>query len=106
MKNLSLILLISIFAVFILIFYTNTKSDLTSIKLPEIPFIEGNEFCGISTYGKCSRDYDCIKDGCSQQVCRSIYEKEIITTCEWRECYDASQYGLECKCINNACQWA
>jgi len=64
------------------------------------------KFCGWSTYGKCSNDKDCIIDGCSTQVCRSKLENQIITTCEWIDCYDANKYGVECKCIDEKCQWA
>ncbi|MEM2933613.1 MAG: DUF333 domain-containing protein [Methanocellales archaeon] len=64
-----------------------------------------SNFCGWSTYGNCSSDLDCIKSGCSGQVCQSKQEKPVITTCEWRDCYDAKPYGLECKCINQQCQW-
>ena len=63
------------------------------------------KFCGWSTYGKCSNDKDCIIDGCSAQVCRSKLENQIITTCEWIDCYDANKYGVECKCIDGKCQW-
>lgn len=66
---------------------------------------ECKPFCGWSTYGNCSSDFDCIKSGCSGQVCQSKQEKPVITTCEWRDCYDAKPYGLECKCINQQCQW-
>ena len=63
------------------------------------------KFCGWSTYGRCYSDEDCVTDGCSSQVCRSKFEKQIITTCEWFDCYDANKYGIACKCINGKCQW-
>ncbi len=62
-------------------------------------------FCGWSTYGKCESDEDCIVAGCSSQVCAAKNES-IVTTCEWKECYDAKKYGVSCKCINGRCQWA
>ncbi len=62
-------------------------------------------FCGWSTYGKCETDFDCVVDGCSGQVCRSKYEKPILTTCEWRECYDKRLYKASCRCIGGKCQW-
>ena len=62
-------------------------------------------FCGWSTYGKCNSDEDCVRAGCSKQVCQSKFEKNIITTCEWLDCYDASKYEVACKCINGECQW-
>src|SRR3989344_1614095 len=59
------------------------------------------EFCGSSTYSPCNRDIGCETSGCSGQICKSNFEEDIITTCEWRECYDNEIYELECKCINN-----
>ena len=68
---------------------------------------EGNlgEFCGLSTYGSCETDADCVTGGCSGQVCQSRSEEPRATTCEWRECYDSRQFGLGCGCIKNQCQW-
>jgi len=65
---------------------------------------EKQEFCGWSTYGNCSSDSDCIASGCSGQVCQSIYEEPVVTTCEWRDCYNAEKYGLRCRCIEGKCQ--
>jgi eight-cysteine-cluster-containing protein len=64
------------------------------------------DFCGWSTYGKCSSDSDCTAGGCSGQVCQSKYEEPVITTCEWKDCYDASKYSLKCRCIDGRCQWS
>ena len=64
------------------------------------------DFCGFSTFGRCSSDIDCMKGGCSGQACQSRYEKPVITICDMRQCYDAKAYGLGCKCIRNKCQWA
>jgi len=66
---------------------------------------EKNEFCGWSTYGECESDADCRIGGCSGQVCEAKNEG-VITTCEWRDCYDAKKYGKECRCIEGKCQWA
>ena len=62
-------------------------------------------FCGRSTYGKCSSDADCIQGGCSGQICHSKYDERIITTCEYRDCYNAQAYNLKCKCVAGKCQW-
>lgn len=62
-------------------------------------------FCGWSTYGKCNSDEDCIRAGCSQQVCQSKFEEPIGTTCEWLDCYDANKYGVTCECVDGKCQW-
>jgi len=68
--------------------------------------IPREEFCGFSTYGFCLSDLDCVIGGCSGQVCQSKYEEPVITSCDWKECYNAKLYGLSCKCVNNKCQWA
>ncbi|MEM5798293.1 MAG: eight-cysteine-cluster domain-containing protein [Candidatus Aenigmatarchaeota archaeon] len=67
--------------------------------------LDKSGFCGTSTYGICQNDNDCIVGGCSGQVCQSKNEEPIITTCEWRECYDAKSYDVVCKCIDNRCKW-
>jgi len=68
---------------------------------------QGNEdFCGSSTYGACTTDADCTSGGCSGQVCQSRSEESRATTCEYRQCYNAGNYGLGCGCIKNQCQWA
>lgn len=62
-------------------------------------------FCGWSTYGKCSSDVDCRSGGCSDQVCQSVHEEPVITTCEWKDCYNSGEYGLYCGCVDGMCQW-
>jgi len=63
-------------------------------------------FCSWSTNGTCMNDRGCIAVGCSGQICIAVTETYPITTCEWRDCYNASAYNLRCRCISNACQWA
>lgn len=65
----------------------------------------GTEFCGGSTSGFCSSSDDCVKGGCSSQVCQSKNEESAITTCEYKECYNPDIYNLECKCIDSKCEW-
>ncbi len=62
-------------------------------------------FCGKSTYGPCNTDDDCLSGGCSGQVCQSKAEEPVITTCEYRACYNPQPYGLQCICFENKCQW-
>ncbi len=62
------------------------------------------KFCGISTYGKCRSDFDCVVTGCSHQVCAAKGQK-IFTTCEWKECYNAKLYHMTCRCVSGHCQW-
>ncbi len=69
----------------------------------EIWKLEG--FCGWSTYGECRNDADCAVTGCSSQVCAAKGER-VVTTCEWRECYDARAFDLLCRCVEGRCQWS
>lgn len=62
-------------------------------------------FCGTSTLGACEEDEDCIVGGCSQAVCQGASEEPAITTCEFRECYNATKYDAECKCEDKKCRW-
>lgn len=64
-----------------------------------------SDFCGRSTYGSCKTDDDCLKGGCSSQICHSKSEEPIVSTCEWRDCYNAEAYGVKCGCFENKCQW-
>ena len=62
-------------------------------------------FCGSSSMDECTSNSDCSANGCSGQVCQSINEEGMITTCEWRDCYASVDYGLECGCVDSKCQW-
>ncbi|MCX6746672.1 MAG: eight-cysteine-cluster domain-containing protein [Candidatus Pacearchaeota archaeon] len=64
-----------------------------------------NAFCGTSTLANCSVDGDCKVGGCSNQVCYSINEEPSVTTCEYRDCYNAQAYSANCRCIKNKCRW-
>lgn len=54
----------------------------------------------------CSGNSDCIKGGCNEEVCQSGFEREVVTECKYRKCYDANLYSLTCMCIEKKCQWA
>src|SRR3989338_7886534 len=60
-------------------------------------------FCGWSTNAGCAVDSDCNAGGCSGQVCEGNNEG-TITTCEYRDCYNADAYGVKCGCINEQCK--
>lgn len=75
------------------------KTDLVNISK------QGEFFCGVSTKGKCSADEDCIRGGCSGQICQSKFEKMVYTTCEYLSCYNAANYGLTCGCVDGKCEW-
>ncbi len=101
MKEAILILLFAFAFSFVYVYLINEGINFTQKSYQEK--IEG--FCGISTYGYCEGDNDCIVAGCSNQVCQNKTE-QVFTTCDWKECYDYSKYGLSCKCISNKCQWS
>jgi len=66
---------------------------------------EDTGFCGTSTNGPCSDDSGCIIGGCSGQVCQSKSEPPVVTTCEYKSCYDKIGYGVSCRCVDNECRW-
>ncbi len=68
--------------------------------------IQDEPFCGTSTYDSCETNSDCIDAGCSSQICQSKNAEQTFTTCEFRPCYEPNIYGVECKCIENKCQWS
>ncbi len=95
--------------VLIVIFVVLILGALLSYTLPNKIFqiqTKVSGFCGSSTNGACSTDSDCMKGGCSGQVCQGKSEEPIITTCEFRECYDSVRYGVSCGCVSNKCQWS
>jgi len=61
-------------------------------------------FCGFSTGGRCQTDADCSRQGCSAQACAARFEN-VVTTCEWRECYDPGPSGAICGCGDGGCSW-
>jgi len=77
--------------------------------LPVKPSFKEEEkigFCGWSTESACKTDADCLKSGCSGQVCQGRAEEPIVTTCEWRDCYNTEVYGVKCGCFARKCQWS
>jgi len=95
--------LISSFILFLILSSCNTPYF--NPKTGSSVLINNSIFCGYSTYGSCLTDNQCIRGGCSGQVCQSIKEKPIATTCEYRDCYDSKKYKVSCRCVNNKCQW-
>jgi len=60
-------------------------------------------FCGTSTLSECSSDSDCVSDGCSGEICRSVNDESYMTACEWKDCYEKN--NIECKCVENKCSF-
>ncbi|MBD3210150.1 eight-cysteine-cluster domain-containing protein [Candidatus Micrarchaeota archaeon] len=67
--------------------------------------IDLHGFCGWSTNGSCNESADCMVGGCSGQVCHSDSGEAPVTTCEWRDCYDADAYNVTCGCVQGECRW-
>lgn len=80
-------------------------SPTPNIPSPPMTDDRPEEFCGTSTEGFCNSDSDCKKVGCSGQICGSRFEDGLFSTCQWRECYDETDYSLICGCVNQKCQW-
>lgn len=53
---------------------------------------------------ECVKDDDCMRGGCSGTVCQSKDAPPVFTTCEYLPEY-ACYKKIECKCIDNKCQW-
>jgi eight-cysteine-cluster-containing protein len=76
------------------------KPDIPEIKPPS----EGG-FCGTSTFAECITNDECTTGGCSSQICQGTNEEPLISTCEYKECYDPKTYEVNCQCNENKCQW-
>ena len=63
------------------------------------------EFFGSSTNGVCSVHDDCIVSGCNNEICQSQSEELLSSVCVVPEKLTPLQVGLECRCIDNKCQW-
>ena len=75
-----------------------------TVEEPEPQEPPEEEFCGTSTNASCETNQDCERGGCSGQVCEGK-DEDTITTCEFRNCYNAYAYNLTCQCKDNQCQW-
>ncbi len=86
----------------------NTENQVDASKIKVRTRVQNrleDAFCGTSTLGACESDEDCITAGCSNAVCQSKNEEPIVTTCEYRECYNAETYNAKCLCKKNKCIW-
>lgn len=59
-----------------------------------------------STKAECLTDSDCVKAGCSGQLCvQADKAADIITTCEYKAEYDCLKL-TSCGCVEGRCGWA
>ncbi len=52
----------------------------------------------------CAPNVECVPAGCSSQLCVSVDESDIITTCEMKEEY-ACLSLTECSFVDGECKW-
>ncbi len=58
---------------------------------------------GPQTDGECSSDDDCVRTGCSNEVCTNKGDAEgLTTTCEVLECFAVLD---QCGCSEGTCTW-
>ncbi|HJN73281.1 MAG TPA: eight-cysteine-cluster domain-containing protein [Myxococcota bacterium] len=58
----------------------------------------------METAGECAVDSDCLRGGCSREVCAPAATiAEVMTTCEIRLCFHALK---SCGCVDGVCQWS
>jgi eight-cysteine-cluster-containing protein len=54
--------------------------------------------------GECSSDTDCVRGGCSSEVCTSRQgAADVMTTCEILPCFDVLD---ACACVDGRCRWS
>lgn len=59
---------------------------------------------GADAAGECTSDADCVRGGCSQELCVSTTEAEagMMSTCEMRPCFQILE---ACGCHAGVCSW-
>ncbi len=75
---------------------TTAQQNQTSAKPPA-----GN----VSATGECTKDSDCVKAGCSSEICVPSSQAGTITPCIYRSDYDCLPLS-SCGCANGKCGWA
>ena len=55
---------------------------------------------GVGAENACSSDAECVRTGCSREVCSA---EPMVTTCEVRTW--PQQMGAECGCVQGQCVW-
>ncbi|MCX6768836.1 MAG: eight-cysteine-cluster domain-containing protein [Candidatus Micrarchaeota archaeon] len=54
--------------------------------------------------GECGRDADCVRAGCSSQLCVPTSQSDVITTCEYVPEF-ACLAQTTCGCVDGLCSW-
>lgn len=80
----------------------------TDCPQPRCPGVKGVcskgicEMQGKCEFYECKTDNDCMKSGCSSQICQSKYSEPMITTCEFLPQYTCYQQA-KCGCNEGKC---
>lgn len=98
--NLALLLIAAIIVVELLLLFPHPEPAKGELPPPDL-----GDFCGTSTYAECDSDVDCIRGGCSGEICQSAHQEPVITPCWWRDCFDTDKHKTFCLCMNHKCQW-
>ncbi len=54
--------------------------------------------------GECETDADCVRAGCSQEICTSTEAAaDVMSTCEMRPCFEILD---ACGCVDGRCTWS
>lgn len=77
---------------------TADLSGRTPFVSPDSPLYRRVE--GIGARNMCSSDADCMRSGCSGEVCSA---ERLVTTCEVRDWPHLQ--GAECGCVQGQCIW-
>ncbi|MBU0535547.1 MAG: eight-cysteine-cluster domain-containing protein [Nanoarchaeota archaeon] len=80
--------------------YTDVQKSVQQDRVLEV-----NQFCGASTEYVCEADDECITSGCSGHICQGKAEEQSITTCDYKDCYDAQKHNVRCACDYGTCKW-
>ena len=99
-----------IYLIILLTFFLVACSDQNNQDFDEMPIYEDpvdevQEFCGYSSIDSCNVDIDCMTTGCSGQICHAVISGDVITDCEYKECFNAENFGLRCGCFEGLCAW-
>lgn len=77
---------------------TGALSGRSAFVSPDSPLYRRVE--GIGASNMCSSDADCMRSGCSSEVCSA---ERLVTTCEARDWPHLQ--GAECGCVEGQCIW-
>jgi eight-cysteine-cluster-containing protein len=73
-------------------------------RITDAPLKQMCDDLNISVAGECGTDADCVRAGCSSQLCVPDENAGIVTTCEYKQEY-ACLAQTSCGCVEGRCSW-